>query len=180
MKTLVALLAALFTTHAMAAAGIPAPSVVKDLLNRPGMGTLRAAQLGTQVVDKKVQVMRATYDFAKKGGVKNVAISLMDVDGKDAVLPKGAIIKRVLVHVITGVTSSGAATVAFGAAAADDLLGATAKASLGADVMADGVPDGTAAKVIALTAAKTLTATIGTANLTAGKIELFVEYYIGG
>jgi hypothetical protein len=177
MKTLIlSLFLALATPlSAFAAAGLPQPAAVKTIANLGGSEGLRKIQLGTQLVDKKVQVMKAKYDFAVQGGAIG-SVNLVDVDGKDAVLPNKAIIKQVIFDVITAPTSGGSATIAFTANSAADMKAALAIASWTGIVA--GIPVGTAATSIKLTAQRTLTATIATAALTAGKINVFVEYYI--
>jgi hypothetical protein len=110
----------------------------------------------------------ATYDFAKHGG----AVGTVTLD--DAVLPDNAIITQVWIDVITAPTSGGAATIALTAQSAADLKAATAIASYTGVVA--GVPVGTAATAIKLTAERIVTATIATAALTAGKLKVFVEY----
>jgi len=80
------------------------------------------------------------------------------------------------VDVITAVTSDGDATVAISLASANDLLAATAKATLAAkyqSVMA------TTTAPIKLEAAKAVTVTVGTAALTAGKINGYIIWIEG-
>jgi hypothetical protein len=176
MKSAISLLVFLFSATAMAAAGFPVPSTVEFLGNNPSNEGFRKIQLGTQLVQKKTQLMKAKYDFAKQGGAVG-AIILQDVDGKDAVLPTKAIIRQVILDIQTGITSGGLATVALGANTTTDLLAATAKASLGAGLVA-GIPVGTAATAVKTTAQRNITATVGTAALTAGKFTAFIEYYL--
>ena len=77
---------------------------------------------------------------------------------------------------LTGVTSAGAATVAFGIGGTPALfLAATGKASLGAGVALLG-ENSTPAK---LTADRSVIATVATAALTAGKFNVWVRYYQG-
>lgn len=110
----------------------------------------------------------ATYNFATLGGAQG-DISL------GVTIPSGAIITRTYLDIITGVTSAGSATVAIKSEGAADLLVVTAKASLGAGLY-EGKADGTVANMVKCTAARALTVTVGTADLTAGKFYLFVEY----
>lgn len=158
--------------------GLPTAVKVRDLLNHPSFEAMRMAQMGTQIIDHKVHVLRAVYDFSKQGGAVGI-VNLQDEDGKDAVLPKGAIIKQVICHVITAVTSGGAATVSLGANTAVDLLAATAKATFSLDALVAGIPVSTAATSVRTTAKEALTASIAVAALTAGKIECFNEYFLG-
>ncbi len=128
------------------------------------------------VVNRTKNCMKCVYDFAVLGGAV-ATINLVDDEGNLAVIPDNAVIERVVVDVITQPVSSGSATVAIGANTTTDILGATAKASLPVGLL-EGVPVGTVATAVKLTAARNITATIGTAALTAGKINVFVEYYV--
>lgn len=107
------------------------------------------------------------WDFAKTGGAAgsyNVGIAL----------PAKSIIKQVIFDVVTapvGVFS----TIAFNAVNAGDLKAALGTASWTGIVA--GVPVGTAATAVKCTAACTLQATIAS-SYTAGKIKVFVDYYV--
>lgn len=118
------------------------------------------------------KVARGLYDFATDGGVAG------DITLRGDSIPSGAIIVDALIHVDTVLTSGGAATVAIkteGAAdinAADAISGApwsTTGAKRG-DFTATTAP-------IKTTAARNIVATVGTANLTAGKFSVLIEYY---
>jgi hypothetical protein len=113
--------------------------------------------------------VKATYDFAEHGGVVG-AIPL------DLTLPAGAIIYNGFANVVTDPTSGGSATVAISIQGANDLLTATAIASVTGAL--DLVPDGTAAETIVLTTDKTLTVTVAVAALTAGKIDVYLQYFL--
>jgi hypothetical protein len=164
------------TANAFAASnGLPQPSAVRDLGNYPSISSLRTMQLGTQLVDKKTQVMKATYKVSVQGGTVGT-VNLKDVDGKDAVLPNKAIIKQVIFDVKTACTTAASGTLAFTANSAGDLKAALAAASWTGLVA--GIPVGTAATSIKLTAQRTLTATIATGTIAACDINAFIEYYI--
>jgi hypothetical protein len=117
---------------------------------------------------------KAIYNFAIDGG----AISTITPNGTVA-LPDNAVIVAATINSTTAVTSAGAATVAVGTSAGSSttaILGATAKASLSADAVLNGVP--VFATPVKLTAAGNITFTVGTAALTAGVIEAVVYYYV--
>lgn len=145
----------------------------KDLLNKMN-STAQLLRLGS-LIEGQQGALRATYDFAVQGGAIGT-VNLKDSDGNDATLPIGAIITQVYIDEVTNVTSGGSATIAFGANTTTDLIGATAIASFTGIIA--GTPTGTAATMVKLTAARTLTATIGTAAVTAGKLNVFVEYVV--
>jgi hypothetical protein len=123
-------------------------------------------------IEPKKQVAKFVYDVEKHGG----AIGAIAVQGNG--LPSDAIIVGGMIHVETALTSDGAATVAIGAVDTSDILAATDVASLTLNALLDTVPDGTAANAIRLTdAINAITFTVGTADLTAGKISVAVEYF---
>lgn len=124
-------------------------------------------------LEPKKDVAYFEYDFSKHGG----AVGDITVEG-DA-LPAGALIDIGKVHVKTACTSGGSATVVITALSSGDIMASTAVASLSANALLDTEPDGTAANMIRTTSNLTsLTFTIGTAALTAGKIAVALEYYI--
>lgn len=113
--------------------------------------------------------VKATYDFAELGGaVGDITLSLK--------LPAGALVYNGLVNVLTNPTSGGSATVALKIEGSADLLAATAISSVTGQI--DLVPDGTAANVVALTEERSLTVTVATAALTAGKMDIYLQYFL--
>lgn len=92
-------------------------------------------------------------------------------------IPDNAIVIGGHVDVITAVTSDGDATVAIGLVAANDLLTATGKASLA--IKAQLPMAAVIAAPIKLEAAKAVTVTVGTADLTAGKINGYIIWIEG-
>ncbi len=111
------------------------------------------------------------YDFAKDGG------AVGDIALRGDRLPNDAVITSGMIHVNTAVTSGGLATVALSVLAAEDVLAATAKASLTLNALLDTVPVGTAATAIRTTSAGLgVTMSIAVAALTAGKITVALEY----
>jgi hypothetical protein len=122
-------------------------------------------------IKDSVQTARAHYDFAVDGG------AVGDIALRGEQIPSGAIITDVLINVETVLTSGGAATVALKAESAADLniadaiSGApwsTAGAKRG-DLDADTAP-------VKTTADRTITATVATAALTAGKFSVLVTF----
>lgn len=140
-------------------------------LNNNMGGVASEVQLGTLLQQtKNMQV--ATFDATSgKGiGAYNLDISL----------PIGSVVKKVWYDVITTFTSStDAATIALNTQTANDLVTAVA-ISDGTNPwdagIHDGIPVYTAATAIKLTAARTVTVTVGSQSLTAGKLRVFVEY----
>lgn len=173
MKKFFALLLAL-VVPTLVQAEYKKPAEVRDILNQ-GYGA--TTQLGTQLVDKKTQVLKAQYSYAASGGAVG-EVSLLDTDGKPAKLPDNAVIKNCLIDVVTAPSStSSAATIALGTGlSATDLKAATAIASYSGLVAC--VPVGSAATSIKMTDEHTVKATIAAHPLTAGIINVFIEYFV--
>lgn len=135
-------------------------------------------QLGT-FVDRTKNAMVVVYDFDAQGGATGT-LKLLDDQGNPAIFPQGAIITNVVANVITDLTSGGLATVSLGLLTTTDLLAATNFDDLTGFVA--GVPVGTAASwvgpVTATEPGSQITATIGVAALTAGKVYFNIEYVI--
>jgi hypothetical protein len=113
---------------------------------------------------------KAEYDFAVDGGdVGDIALGVT--------IPDNAIIVGGFVEGITQVTSGGSATAAVKLQSAADVLAATGKAALTGTAV---IP---AAAVLAapfkLTAARVVTITVATAAITAGKFNVWIEYFVG-
>jgi len=111
------------------------------------------------------------YDFAKHGG----AVSTITVGPK--LIPPETIIVQGMIRVVTACTSGGSATVALHLSSSEDIVAATAVASLTLDALLDPVPVGTAATSILCTSATQLSVVIATAALTAGKIGVHLLGY---
>lgn len=133
-------------------------------------------QLGTLLVRDKVWVLKGVYDFAKQGGATGT-INLKNIYSNTLYLPKGAVIKDCYLDVITAPTSAGSATIAISSGKAANDLKSAAQSSGFSGIMAC-VPVSTAATAIKLTADVTPVIVIGTAALTAGKINVIIEYYL--
>jgi hypothetical protein len=139
-------------------------------------------QLG-EAVHKTMCMLKCVYDFSVNGGAQG-AINLLDDAGNSAILPKGAVVVHAWAYVKTNVTSGGSATISLDVLTTADLQAATAKASLVTSVpFIIGKPIRTGATVVGpVTAAagSHVTATIGSADVTAGKVEYYLEYFITG
>jgi hypothetical protein len=92
-------------------------------------------------------------------------------------IPDNAIVVGGNIDVIAAITSDGSATVAIHLVAANDLLTATAKASL--PIKAQLPMAAVIAAPIKLEAEKAVTVTVGTAALTAGKIDGYIIWMEG-
>lgn len=130
-----------------------------------------------EVVHHQLGCMQAVYDYSVDGGAVGT-IGLKDVFGNKALLPSGALIKKVIIHVEAALTSGGLATISVGSEAAGDLKGATAVASYSLAANLDGIPDGAAANIVRLTAERQISIAVAVAALTAGKMHVFIDYVV--
>lgn len=137
-----------------------------------------SVQLGSLVTQKKVNVLKAVYDFSVLGGTSGSTVILKDAAGGPAVLPAAAVIKQVMIDEVTNVTGTGNAAIAFGVNTSSDLLASTAAASFSNRVA--GIPVGTAATSVKTLGQYAVVASFSgsTGNITAGKLNLFIEYYL--
>lgn len=181
MKTLLALtlLALGLSANAWSAAR-PTDAQVKALLNYGGREGARQVQLGDQLVDRKVQVLKCVYSFAVDGGAVGTLTLRDGLTGKaPCSLPNKAIITKAYYDVITQfVSTSNDGTIAIQANSAGDLLAtvepdATNSITTGLYAM---IPVGTAATMVKTTAARDIKMVIATHAFTAGKANFFIEY----
>lgn len=136
--------------------------------------TLTKGGVGVLTTASGLRMAHCKYDFAVDGGAQGTIVPT-----NSDTLPDNAVIVGVTINSTTAVTSDGSATVAIGTSAGSSttsLKGATGKASYSVDALLNGVP--VFATPIKLTAAGTITFTIGTADLTAGVIEVWVLYVV--
>jgi hypothetical protein len=141
-------------------------------------------------IKNKRHTAEYVYDFAVDGGTKDANIVLSDKDGK-APIPIGAIVTGVTAKVLTAPLSAGAATVSWGNDDDEDGYSGTtiAKATLAINTVFNGW-DNAAALLWDDTNDHPIhfpvlnaddgdfIVLISTADLTAGKIVFFVDYYL--
>ena len=118
------------------------------------------------------------YDFAVLGGAQGALTMTKCADGTAQTLPNNAVILRAVQESDTDLTSGGGATVALGYTGNDNaFLAATAYTDASFDV--DVITARNAEVPIITGAAVSMLATVATADLTAGKFKLYVEYIQG-
>lgn len=122
-------------------------------------------------LEKRKKVAIVEYDFDKDGG------AVGDISLRGESLQAGAIVDYVLVDVLNGLTSSGAATVALKLVNPGDVKAAGTLTSYTAGIKA-AVPDKTAANSIKTTARTKVVMTIAVADLTGGKFRGVLEYFV--
>lgn len=128
-------------------------------------------QLGTLLNNNK-NVVKAQYDYSTHGG------AVGDISITGVTIPINALVTRAWLDVLTQPASSGnTASVAVKVQGAADLYAATSVGSLTAG-RKDGIPQDAASQIIKLTAERTPAITVSTQALTAGKINIFIEYMV--
>lgn len=119
-------------------------------------------------------VCEAIYSFAVDGGAVSTITPV-----STCTIPNKAIITGGTINSTTAVTSGGSATVSVGTSAGSSttsILGATAKTSFTTNALLNSAA--TFAAPVKMSAAGSVTVTIGTAALTAGVIEILVHYSV--
>jgi hypothetical protein len=119
-------------------------------------------------------VAKFSYDFAARGGAAG------DIVLNGEPLPKGAIVWDGMVDVVTAIVGAGATCALTTAQSANDLI--TAAAVAGAPWSTTGskaiVPVGDHTNSIKMTAERAPKLVISGADLTAGKFDLYIEYFL--
>tara|TARA_R110000824_G_scaffold11232_3_gene48664 strand:+ start:3069 stop:3599 length:531 start_codon:yes stop_codon:yes gene_type:complete len=154
------------TTAKIEALGVASGDIANDAVTNTQTGPIQKKYL------------KAVYDFAVLGGAAS-AINLNDAAGAPLLIPDNAVITGVSIEGITDNTSGGAATIALGyTGQAVAFLAATAFNHATWDVNA--VTSATPTVAVGKTTAPVFViATIADAALTAGKWQLWIEYYEG-
>jgi hypothetical protein len=132
-------------------------------------------------IQKSNRIAKASYDFTVVGG----AVATITLPNAD-IIPNGAIITKVMVDMKTALTSGGSATVvingggitiagatpaAYGSAPFNGTVPAVIGQSTGLTVTAPYIPQ-------VATSSAPITLTVGTAALTAGKFDIYIDYTI--
>jgi hypothetical protein len=175
MKTIITFLVLALSAPAFAGTKVDLDAAEYQFSRSLNSQTAAKWKLGTATLKHNVRVLRCKYDFAVQGGAVGSA-NFKNEDGKDCVLPSKGIIRDVLFDVITAGTTSASGTFAVTAQSAGDLKAALAAASWTG--LLAGIPVGTAATAIKLTADRTLVGTIATGALTAIKVYALIEYEV--
>jgi hypothetical protein len=172
MQVLTIFLALLGLAAALSASVISGGKVIEGSYARTGSVNAEATS-GYPAVSGALTWVRARYSFAVEGG----AVSTIALVGS-TVIPSGAVILGGFVDVITPPTSSGAATIAIQVEAANDIINAAAIS--GGPWSTAGrksvIPVFTGASSVKTTAARDISAVIGTAALTAGVFDVYLAY----
>lgn len=176
MKNFLIMLSVIFAQSLQAAPALTANGAYqidrKDKLNRDNY-------VGTKLYDAQQFGVKATWSYADQGGAASSDLTLHDAQGNAVTLPTGAIIRDCLIDVVTQPASStGSATLAFSSKAVADLKAAAAVASYTTTTPIVCLPVGTVGTMIKTSSELTLKVRTGSEALTAGKINLWIEYVL--
>lgn len=145
-------------------------------LNRSS-AVARKYALGTNLQGAGALGVKAQWDFAKSGGASG-DLTLKDPEGNPVKLPTGAIITNCLLDVVTQPTSStGSGSIAFSSSAVGDLKASQVVASWPIGRQAC-IPTGSTGTMIKLASEAPLKIRVGSERLTAGKINVWVQYVL--
>lgn len=162
------------TFLAVTAYSLPKLMDVEFMLNHNVSGDKTG--LGYQVVSNKIQLVKCKYDFSVLGGAIST-LTLKGADGGSCVIPDNAVVLDSYVDVVTALAGTGAYVSFSTGKAAADIKALTAIASVTGILR--GIPDGTAAAAIKMTADVNPKMVISSAALTAGVLSLYVTYVVG-
>lgn len=175
LTTLGLLLSGLVFASSGGSPGVPLPADVETTLNLSAIHA-STVKLGSQVTQKKVNVMKAVYDFARLGGSSGASAILKDASGGQAVLPAHAIVTDCMIDVLTAL-SPAPAQMSLGLTTVNDLKTATAVGSYVGRM--DCIPVDTAATAIKIGSTRSsVIASFTVGAVTAGKFNVFIEYYL--
>lgn len=157
-----------------------------DLIERTGAGfaagAIPTSALAGSITEAKqiafadnslnvARIAKDTYDFAVNGG----AISAIPLH---VTLPAKAVVVRSWIHIVSAVTGTSGATLAFSCKNANDLFTATDETASSSDTFVTGASDYTVANFKSMSTSCTITATIAVHVLTAGKVTVYAEYFV--
>ena len=168
----------LATTAQAQSPAVPLPGDVETLLNTSPVHSPRV-RLGSQVTQKKLNVMKAVYDVSVLGGPINSTIVLKDAAGGFAFIPDNAIIKNAIIHVLGNPQGLGS-SISFGVGSTTDLLDVKGWQTYTASSFVQGIPVNTTVTFARITnGPTTVKAAVTGATVTTGKFNVFIEYYLG-
>ena len=169
------LLALILSSSVFAATAIDESGAYK--LNRSSK-LFRDLGVGTQLSGG--QWLKGQWSYAVSGGAANANLALLDHEGVAVKLPDNAIIQDCLIDVVTAPTSAtSSGKIALSSNAVGDLkASAVAHTTFLADTRVACIPVGTAATAIKMSSEATLRLLVGSEALTAGKINVWVNYVV--
>ena len=168
---------ALFLIHPFqAVADLAPPATVEQFINGAG-APFQMTQLGTQLTKGKPHNITLTYDFDVDGGALGEHV-LRGLDGSTSgTLPDNAIVQQGVIDVLTTLTSAtNNSNLSVTMQTASDLKALT-DISLLTSLQAM-VPVDSAATMIKLTAARTVSLWVVSEGLTAGKLNILLRYIL--
>lgn len=176
MKNILLVLIALTTAQVFGAAAITSAAGGYSLNRKDALN--RKYHVGTALANGPFGV-KAKWKYSDQGGAAATDLTLHDSEGLAVTLPDNAIIRDCLIDVVTQPTSStSSGSLAFSSSATADLKAATVVASLTTTTPIVCLPVGTVGTMIKLSSEATLKVRTGSEALTAGEINVWVEYVL--
>lgn len=159
----------------MAILGVDGVPSVANQFNLNRMNSYaQKAQLGDKIFSTK-QNFVGLYDFSVQGGATGT-INLLDSKGVALKLPANFVITNVIIDNITNPTSTASTTdISIGINSTADLLAIIDETAFDGTGLKAGIPVGTAATAVKVTAEAAVTISFATAAVTAGKVYVALE-----
>lgn len=146
----------------------------RALLNRMNSHA-HAVQLGDKLFSTKQSVI-GKYDYSVQGGAVGL-INLVDAKGGTLKLPADFVITNVIIDRVTSPGALTSGTISLGVNSTADLLAATNNTTFDGTSLLAGIPVGSAATAIKVTADSAVTMTLATTAYTTGKFYVEIEGY---
>ncbi len=171
----------------LSAVAVPSAARLKSKLNQSIVSSDGSLfRMGDQLTNKKIQVMKVTYDATKKGATgESLGLQsnhlLKDVDGAYATIPSGALIKSAWIDITSTVRPANqVGRLCFQLQSNCDVKGAEvaqAYQTNGSTSFRQILPVN-GSTVYRLTADRIVTAIVSGGTLTGGTMNLFIEYFL--
>ena len=179
MKNFLIMLSVIFAQSIHAAPAVTANGAYQ--LNRQSKVD-RDAYSGTKLFDAQQFGVKAQWSFADQGGAVNQDVTLHDHEGNAVTLPNNAIIRDCMIDVVEPVTAGAptSASLAFSASEVGDLkaLSFLHITQYNSERRIACLPVATVGTAIKLESEATIKMRIGSEALTAGKLNIWLEYMI--
>ena len=144
----------------------------------PVLASAATAAVPAPVGFSGIQVAKAIYDFTVDGGSHTVASGLI-TPALTVAIPINAIVIGATINSVVAISTTSSPTVAIGTSAgssASSILTAAAASTLSVDAVLNGSV--TLAAPFKMSAAGNVTVTIATADLTTGKLEIYIYFVV--
>lgn len=138
----------------------------------------RKYSMGSQLREAQTFGLKGQWSVASQGGAATTSYAFKNEWlSEDITLPKGAIIRECFFDVVQSVTSAtSSGKFSLDSNATGDLKAAAFANTFSGRVAC--IPEGTLSNAVKLTAERTIQLTVGSEALSAGKVNLFLQYVL--